>query len=188
MDTAQEVLTPGNEEKFNPVKTVYEWVETLIWCFVFVVCLFTFVVRVVGVTGPSMENTLIQDERLITFNYFTPKYGDIVAITQPSNLKVPLVKRVIATEGQTVDINFDKGEVYVDGKLLAEKYIKNSTTVKGDVDYPITVPKGCTFVMGDNRDVSLDSRYKEIGMIDTRYIFGKVIFRLLPVSRFGTLQ
>ncbi len=181
-------MIEGQDEKISAVKTVYEWAETLIWCFVFVVILFTFAFRVVGVKGPSMENTLLNGERLITLNYFTPKYGDIVAITQPENLSVPLVKRVIATEGQTVNIDFEKGEVYVDGALLKEGYIKTSTTVKGDIDFPVTVPKGHVFVMGDNRDVSLDSRYKEIGMIDTRYIFGRTFFRILPFGRFGALQ
>lgn len=181
----QEAVAAPEPLKANPLMTAYEWVETLIWCFLFVVILFTFVVRVVGVSGPSMQDTLHDGERLVTINYFTPKYGDIVAITQPKELEVPLVKRVIATEGQVVDINFETGEVYVDGKLLTEPYIKTPTTVSGDVEFPVTVPKGRVFVLGDNREVSLDSRYSEVGMIDVRYIFGKVVFRLLPMNKAG---
>ncbi len=171
--------------KANPVLSAYEWAETLVWCFLFVVVLFTFVFRVVGVFGPSMEETLHDDDRLITINYLIPKYGDIVAITQPNELETPLVKRVIATEGQVVDIDFDSGSVSVDGTILTENYIKTPTTVHGDINYPVTVPKGHVFVLGDNRDVSLDSRYSQVGMVDNRYIFGKVIFRLFPFNKAG---
>lgn len=172
----------------NPVASVYEWLETLVWCFLFVVLLFTFAFRVVGVDGSSMEDTLHNSDRLITTNYFTPKYGDIVAVTQPRNLKQPLVKRVIATEGQVVDIDFDTGFVYVDGTVLNETYIKTPTTRAGDVEFPVTVPTGKVFVLGDNREVSMDSRLKEVGMVDVRYIFGKVAFRLFPFNRMGTLR
>ncbi len=195
MNQETELITEQNEPvaqpqplKANPVLSAYEWVETLVWCFLFVVVLFTFAFRVVGVIGPSMQETLHANDRLITINYLTPKYGDIVAITQPSNLEEPLVKRVIATEGQAVDIDFDSGYVYVDGNLLTEDYIKNPTTVFGDVEYPVTVPKGHVFVLGDNRDVSLDSRYSQVGMVDNRYIFGKVIFRLFPFNKAGVPQ
>lgn len=184
----QEPVAAPQPLKANPVLSAYEWVETLVWCFLFVVVLFTFAFRVVGVIGSSMEETLHPNDRLITFNYLAPKYGDIVAITQPGNLEEPLVKRVIAIEGQEVDIDFDSGYVYVDGNLLTEDYIKNPTTVFGDVEYPVTVPKGHVFVLGDNRDVSLDSRYSQVGMVDNRYIFGKVIFRLFPFNKAGVPQ
>lgn len=181
----QESVAESQPLKANPVLSAYEWAETLVWCFLFVVILFTFAFRVVGVIGPSMEETLHEDDRLITINYLIPKYGDIVAITQPGNLEEPLVKRVIATEGQTVDIDFNAGLVYVNGALLTEDYIKNPTTVFGDVTYPVTVPKGHVFVLGDNRERSMDSRYSQVGMVDNRYIFGKVIFRLFPFNKAG---
>ncbi len=181
----QESVAESQPLKANPVLSAYEWAETLVWCFLFVVILFTFAFRVVGVIGPSMQETLHANDRLITFNYITPKYGDIVAITQPNELETPLVKRVIATEGQVVDIDFDSGSVSVDGTILTENYIKTPTTVHGDINYPVTVPKGHVFVLGDNRDVSLDSRYSQVGMVDNRYIFGKVIFRLFPFNKAG---
>ncbi|MFA9380863.1 MAG: signal peptidase I [Acetanaerobacterium sp.] len=184
----QQSSPPTPPPKADPARSAYEWAETLVWCFLFVVVLFTFAFRVVGVFGHSMENTLFQDERLVTVNYITPTYGDIVAITRPTNLAEPLIKRVIATEGQTVDIDFDLGEVYVDGELLTEEYIKTPTTVSGDVKFPQTVPKGSVFVMGDNRDRSLDGRFQEIGMVDVRYIFGKAVFRLYPFNRIGSLH
>ena len=188
IDNEKQTPNPEHNERFSPTKTVYEWAETITWCFVFVVFLFTFAVRVVGVKGPSMNDTLFEGERLVSTNYFTPKYKDIVVITQPNNLMVPLIKRVIATEGQTVNIDFEKGDVFVDGVMLDEKYSKDPTTVKGDIDFPQVVPKGRVFVMGDNRNRSLDSRYKEIGMIDARYIFGKAVFRLFPFNRVGKLN
>ncbi len=184
----QEPAAVSQPLKANPVLSAYEWAETLVWCFLFVVILFTFVLRVVGVIGPSMDDTLHQNDRLITFNYVSPAYGDIVAITQPSNLDEPLVKRVIATEGQIVDIDFDTGEVYIDGMLLTEEYIKTTTTVSGDVEFPATVPAGHVFVLGDNRGVSLDSRYREVGMVDVRYIFGKAVFRIFPFNKAGVLH
>ncbi len=166
-------------------KSVYEWFETVLWCFLFVVILFTFAFRVVGVNGHSMDDTLHDTEKLIAVDWFTPRYGDIVAITQPDELNRPLVKRVIATEGQTVNIDFTSGAVTVDGKQLNENYIKEPTSVKGDVSFPATVPKGCVFVMGDNRNHSTDSRFSEVGMVDTRYIFGRVLFRIFPLNRVG---
>ncbi len=166
----------------NPARTLYEWVETLIWCFLSVVILFTFLLRVVGVKGSSMTDTLRDGDRLVTIDYVVPKYGDIVAVTQPKNLNEPLVKRVIATEGQTVDIDFNAGVVYVDGVKLEEAYTLTPTNVRGDINYPAKVPAGHVFVMGDNRNGSKDSRFKEVGMVDVRYIFGRIVLRLFPFN------
>ncbi len=181
----QKPLSIGNNTDNHLLKSVYEWSETVLWCFLFVALLFTFAFRVVGVNGYSMDDTLHDTEKLIAIDWFTPRYGDIVAITQPAELNKPLVKRVIATEGQTVNIDFANGAVTVDGKRLSENYIKEPTSVKGDISFPVTVPKGCVFVMGDNRNHSTDSRFSEVGMVDTRYIFGKVLFRIFPFNRFG---
>ena len=176
-------LDTQNTGKPSLIKSVYEYAEMIIWSLLFIVLLFTFIVRVVQVSGHSMDNTLHDAEMLVAFNWFTPQDGDIVAIAHTQGLSVPIIKRVIATEGQTVDINFENGDVKVDGKLLKEDYIRERTAVKGDVAFPVTVPKGQVFVMGDNRNRSEDSRFSDVGMVDNRYIFGKIIFRLFPINR-----
>lgn len=176
----QEAISSGRP---SLLKSAYEYTEMIIWSLLFIVLLFTFIVRVVQVSGHSMDDTLHDSEMLVAFNWFIPQDGDIVAIAHTQGLSVPIIKRVIATEGQTVNINFENGDVTVDGKLLKEDYIRERTAVKGDVAFPVTVPKGQVFVMGDNRNHSEDSRFSDVGMVDNRYIFGKVIFRLFPFNR-----
>ena len=102
----------------------------------------------------------------------------------------PLIKRVIATQGETIDIDFETGEVKVDQKVLKEPYIKEliSHTGEGEQDYPLTVPEGYIFVMGDNRNDSMDSRFEEVGLISTEDIFGEVLFRLSPIDRVGFIS
>lgn len=96
-----------------------------------------------------------------------------------------MVKRVIATEGQTIEIDFDRGRVYVDGELLDEPYIAEPTHNQLDFQGPQTVPEGCVFVMGDNRNASSDSRRAQIGMVDERLIVGKVLLRVFPFDSIG---
>ena len=132
-----------------------------------------------------------EGDRLVLVNTALSKVetGDVVVITQPTAVGHPLIKRVIATEGQTVDINYITGEVKVDGVVLSEDYIMEPiNSVPSDpVDYPFTVGEGKIFVMGDNRNASSDSRNAGIGEIDTRYILGKAIFRILPFESFGPI-
>ena len=174
------------------VSELYEWAEAIVFSLAVVVLLFTFVFRIVGVDGSSMENTLQNGDRVIISNLnYTPKQGDIIVF--PVNqevLKMPLIKRVIAVGGQTVDIDYSKGTVKVDGKTLTEPYIKELTTVKwpNTISFPIKVPKGKVFAMGDNRNDSRDSRFPEIGFIDTRNILGKAILRIFPFGKFGLLN
>ena len=120
---------------------------------------------------------------------YTPKQGDVVVLTKESYQKDSIVKRVIATEGQTVDINYATSTVYVDGVALEEDYIKEWMYVPayGDVINHITVPDGCLFVMGDNRNESADSRYPDIGIVDARCVIGRSVLVLFPFASFGTL-
>ena len=141
--------------------------------------------------------TLQHNDRVIITNlFYKPGNGDIVVFQSPSEtFEYPLVKRVIATEEQTVDINFETGDVFVNGVLSHEPYINTMTTSPLDFSGPVTVPKGYVFVMGDNRNSSTDSRDNVVGFVDTRYILGKVLFILIPGAdeygnrnwdRFGT--
>lgn len=169
------------------IEEVLDWIETLVlYCFI-ALLLLTFVFKLVAVDGNSMNPTLENGQRLITSNlFYTPKYGDIIIFQNPEakNKKV-LVKRVIATEGQTVAIDFDEGEVKVDGKVLDEPYIKELTAYRADFfQNEVTVPEGCVFVMGDNRNHSTDSRSNLVGMVPVDTIIGKVILRLSPFSFF----
>ena len=162
----------------------YDWVQLLVCCVVTVVVIFTFVMRVVRVDGPSMRETLQDRDLLAVVN--SPLCGscgagDIVIIRREDFLDgAPIVKRVIATEGQTVDIDFDTGTVYVDGEALDEDYIREPTFTDEGMDYPLTVPEGSIFVMGDNRNHSDDSRNSQLGTVDTRYVIGKAVFLLFP--------
>ena len=129
--------------------------------------------------------------------FYTPKNGDIVVISRNIDNSVdeessaPIIKRIIATEGQTVDIDFEQGIVFVDGVALDEPYTRTPTNLKYDIEFPVLVDDGCVFVLGDNRNDSRDSRSSLIGnngMIDTRYILGKAVFRILPFDKIGGLS
>ena len=164
-------------------KDFYEWVQALVCSVLVVVMLFTFVIRMIGVDGHSMVPTLQDGDRLLVLNsmlYDDYKYGDIVVLRKSSFLSEPIVKRVIATEGQTVDIDFSTGSVYVDGVLLKEDYIHELTFLEEGTEFPLTVPEGSVFVMGDNRNHSSDSRDSRLGTVDTRYVIGKAVFLAFP--------
>ena len=168
----------------------YEWVEALISSLIVVVILFTVLFRVVNVSGPSMlPNLRNNDHVLLTSYFYEPKPGDVVVVMHTAKLDEPIIKRVIATGGQTVDIDFQAGEVYVDGVLLDESaYIRNGiTTQPSDFSYPLTIPEGYLFVLGDNRPVSNDSRSEDVGMIDERYVLGKAEMIVFPFNRFGKI-
>ena len=164
-------------------KDFYEWVQALVCSVLVVVMLFTFVIRMIGVDGHSMVPTLQDGDRLLVLNsmlYDDYKYGDIVVLRKSSFLSEPIVKRVIATEGQTVDIDFSTGSVYVDGVLLKEDYINELTFTEEGTEFPLTVPEGSIFVMGDTRNHSNDSRDSRLGTVDSRYVIGKAVVLAVP--------
>ena len=164
-------------------RELYEWVQALVCSVLAVVILFTFVIRLIGVDGRSMVPTLQDGDRLLVLNsmlYDDYQYGDIVVLRKDTFLKDPIVKRVIAVEGQTVDIDFSTGSVYVDGALLDEDYINELTFLEEGTEFPLTVPNGSVFVLGDNRNHSSDSRDSRLGTVDSRYVIGKAVFLAFP--------
>ena len=170
-------------QKKEEGRDLYEWVQALVCSVLAVVLLFTFVVRLIGVDGHSMVPTLQDGDRLLVLNSLWDdgyQYGDIVVLGKDTFMEEPIVKRVIATEGQTVDIDFAAGDVYVDGELLEEDYINEPTYVDEGTQFPLTVPEGSIFVMGDNRNHSSDSRSSDLGTVDTRYVIGRAVFLLFP--------
>ena len=178
-------------QKKEEDRDLYEWTQALVCSVLAVVLLFTFVVRLIGVDGHSMVPTLQDGDRLLVLNSLWDsdyEYGDIVVLRKESFLEEPIVKRVIATEGQTVDIDFASGSVYVDGELLEEDYINEPTYVDEGTQFPLTVPEGSIFVMGDNRNHSSDSRSSDLGTVDTRYVIGKAVFLLFPGADEGTAR
>ncbi len=189
MSRARRKLTPEDIEALEQKKRqdVYDWIQCLISALIVCVVIFIFFVRVIDVKGTSMNPTLNnQDKMLVSDVFYTPKVGDIVVFRKEEyDPDKALVKRVIATEGQEINIDFDKGIVYVDGAAIEEDYIKELTTTKLDFIGPQTVPEGCVFVMGDNRNMSTDSRKSEIGMVDNRLIIGKVYCVIFPLTSFG---
>ena len=179
----QENRKETKEEQKIPGRDLYEWVQALVCSVLAVVVIFTFGVRLIGVDGHSMVPTLQHGDRLLVLNsmfYDDYQYGDIVILTKETFLSAPIVKRVIAVGGQTVDIDFESGSVYVDGKLLNEPYINELTFQEEGVEFPVVVPEGSIFVMGDNRNHSDDSRNSRLGTVDTRYVIGKAIFLAFP--------
>jgi len=172
-------------------RDLYEWVQALVCSVLAVVIVFTFVIRLIGVDGRSMLPTLQHGDRLLVLNsliYDDYQYGDIVVLRKETFLEDPIVKRVIATGGQTVDIDFSTGSVYVDDQLLQEDYINELTFLEEGMDFPLTVPEGSIFVMGDNRNASSDSRNDRLGTVDTRYVIGKAVILAFPGPDAATQQ
>ena len=169
-----------NQKQKNILSYLHDVVFGLAGVLLVVMLLF----RIVVVSGPSMMQTLQNGDRLIVLSnavYKNPKAGDVIVASKDSFKDgEPIIKRVIATEGQKVDIDFKTGLVYVDDKVLYEPYINTPTNLYEGVDFPLIVDEGCIFVMGDNRNDSKDSRSIEIGLIDRREILGKAIFLVIP--------
>ena len=168
---------------------VYDWIQCIIFALVFCVLLFVFAVRMVNVVGHSMVPTLEQSDKVVISNlFYHPKQGDVVVLRKQTLMQEPIVKRIIATEGQTVDIDFNLGQVYVDGELLDEDYINDYTYREEGTVFPLTVPEGEVFLMGDNRNHSNDSRDSSLGTVDTRLLIGKAVFLVFPGRDYLTEQ
>ena len=182
-------LTQKSQKKDNSILLSY--LHDLTFLIAGVLLVFSLLFRVVVVSGPSMNNTLIDGDWLLLLGntfYNDPKYGDIIVASKDSfDNGTPIVKRVIATEGQEVYIDFEAGIVYVDDRPLSEPYTNTPTNMQEGIEFPLTVEPGCVFVMGDNRNVSKDSRSTEIGLIDKREILGKAIFLFFPGNNSGSL-
>lgn len=149
-----------------------------------ILLIFLLLFRVIVVDGDSMYSTLWDGDYLLLLSnliYPNPEVGDIVVVSKQSyDSGSPIVKRVIASEGQIVDIDFENGIVYVDGLPLQEEYINTATNLQEGMSFPLLVEKDCYFVMGDNRNNSRDSRSPDIGQVDRREILGKAIFLMIP--------
>ncbi len=179
----------SNNETRKHGLSFLEWCEALVFGWVVVAIIFCFLFRVIIVSGSSMVPTLENGQRLLVQSmHYQPQRGDIVIVDGYIDYGKPLVKRIIAMGGDTVNINFETGEVFVNGALLQEPYIAEKTAVQGDVTFPITLEKDQIFVMGDNRNFSRDSRDSDIGCLDKRDILGKAIFRLTPFDRMGRIK
>lgn len=181
------------KEKLDPRREFFEWIELFGYAVAVVIVLFTFICRIAVVDGPSMEKTLFDKEvLLVTDILYEPKQGDVIVFQSNTILNnEAIVKRVIATEGQTVDIDFETWTVTVDGVPLEEEYVNyiegqymNGSSYK----FPLTVEEGKIFVMGDNRNHSTDSRDYRIGQVDTRFVLGRVLARVMPLQKFGPIQ
>lgn len=189
VETNREEKQPQKDSPF--VRSALEWAETIVMAVVLVAIVFTFVARVITVDGRSMEPTYYNGDRVLVTQLAGPaQKGDVVIVIEA--LDEPIIKRVIATEGQVVDFDPELGEVTVDGQVVAgsaygtEDGITYVPDLPGQVlEFPQTVPEGCVFVLGDNRDNSTDSRFVSVGMVDCRNILGKVVFNLYPFSRAG---
>lgn len=167
---------------------LYLLLHDLVYILACVTVVFVFAIRLVGVDGDSMYPTLHHADYLGLLSnvvYDDVENGDVVVMTVPFFENEPIVKRVIATGGQTVDIDFETGEVFVDGELLDEPYINELTRESYEgygqaLEYPIYVEEGYLFVMGDNRNHSTDSRFAPVGLVDERDVLGKVLGVILP--------
>ena len=178
------------EEQSETIEdTVYDWAKCLVSAVVGVVLIFTFLVRLIGVSGGSMQNTLYTGDRLLMLNsvFCNFEQGDIVVVNAyNASLSETIIKRIIAVGGQTVDIDFLTGTVYVDGIALDEPYAKEPTYTTDGTEFPLTLAEDEFFVMGDNRNASTDSRSTWLGPVKKDYIQGEAFFLLVPGRTEGT--
>ncbi len=189
-------VSPLPEEKLPMKQTIkmelYFWLQAMVFALVCIILIFTFVGRIIGVQGESMVPTLHNGDMLLLQSIgYHPKQGDVVVLTKKSFMDQPIVKRVIAVGGQTVEIDYDAQEVRVDGEKIDEPYLDINEKMQRpgwDSIDSVVVPEGSIFVMGDNRNHSSDSRVPELGVVDERYVLGRALFILFPFQRLGSIE
>ncbi|MBE6937209.1 MAG: signal peptidase I [Ruminococcaceae bacterium] len=193
MQTGPELAPPKKDRDI--ALAIYEWCDAVVYALIAIVLLFTLFFKVTTVVGTSMVNTLHERDTLIISKLgYEPENGDIVVIAMDNlYFQEPIVKRIIASGGETVNINFATHEVSVTDvngvtRVLQEDYILSPTATAADVAFPLTVPEGMLFVMGDNRNGSTDSRDSRVGLIDERQVLGHVVLRVLPIKDFGVVK
>lgn len=180
------------------VYEIYEWVNSLVLCIVIIFALFMTVFRTIGVIGSSMFPTVEEGQHIILYSAgYKPTVGDIVVASQPNKLtgstKEPLFKRVIAKEGDEIDIRMTDNNIYqlyINGQAVEEEYIREPMVWVAEIpiNFPAIVPEGHVFLMGDNRNVSRDSRDMSVEMVDSRYIMGKAVLSVWPLNKIGAVE
>lgn len=194
MDAKKTKKKKKEKEQVSPElqarREAYDWIQSLISALLICVLVFVFVMRIMDVHGTSMVPTLHNgDKVLVSDLFYEPARGDIVVFKKDGyDDNKALVKRVVAVAGDVVNIDFDRGIVYINGEAAEEDYIDVLTTTKIDFIGPQTVPENCLFVLGDNRNASTDSRDKRIGMVDKRLVIGKVLLVIYPFNSFGGVE
>ena len=192
MEPMEEAKQPEAQAKKEETgrfsSALFDWAESLVMAGLLVVALFTFVCRIVIVDGHSMESTLHHGQlMLVSAIGYEEEHGDIVVLH--NEFHGPIVKRIIATEGDTVDIDFDHAQVYLNGEALDEPYLDRFSYYDYEgIDFPQTVPEDCVFVLGDNRNGSTDSRSPLVGMVHESAVIGKVYFTIFPLDSFGMVE
>lgn len=193
---AEETLQPDQEkkgeEKTSFKQDLYYWTQALIVVLVGLILACTLAGRVIRVVGSSMVPTLHQNDLLLLWSVgYTPQRGDVIVLRKESFMSYPVVKRVIATGGEHVTVDYTTGTVSVDGVVLDEPYINELMVDTGSPNMTVldvTVPEGSVYVLGDNRNNSSDSRHQDLGTVDERYILGKALFRIFPLTAFGAVH
>ena len=186
-DSEKDVMTPEEKpEEKSMGREILEWIVTILAAFAIAMLIKSFIFTIALVDGESMMPTLNNGDRLVVWRLgYQPQRGDIIVLQQAG--KKPYIKRIIAVEGDTVDIDFNLHTVKVNGEILDEKYILEPIARSGDMIFPLTVDKDCVFVLGDNRNNSTDSRFSSVGQVMDEDIMGKATIRLFPFTDFGSV-
>ena len=167
----------------------YEWVEAALAAVVAVLLVFTCLLRTATVSGVSMRPTLQDGDRVVILQLGCqdPDYGELVVVDGSPAGQPPIIKRVVGRAGDIIDIDFAAGVVWRNGAPLEEPYVREPTHTRWDMAFPLQVPAGCLFVLGDNRNHSVDSRSSKIGLVDIRRVMGRAVFRLHPFQTAGSI-